>query len=199
VLTAHNGGPLELSGTPLENDPSVTFTLDDRLRLRSCNLAWDRFAAENGGGRLMRPAVMGRSILEFISGPLADYYREAYSRMIGRDVAWRHEYECSSEGAFRLFAMEVYPLPGRSGLLVVNCRRVQEPHTREAMAAAESVYGTPDGLFVMCSNCRRTRRNGVEEIWDWAPGFLSVPGRRVSHGLCPPCGEHYMRMVETIG
>ena len=180
---------MDLETTLLEHDSSVMFTLDEELRLYSCNLAWNHFAAANGGSHLERSAVKGRPLLDFVSGDLRDFYRLAYLAVQASTTAWRHEYECSSADTTRRFSMTVYAIGG--GLLVINSLHVEEPHTGLAANPSEANYRTSSGLIVMCSNCRRTRRPGSEETWDWVPAFVSSPRSQVSHGLCPPCSAHY--------
>ena len=41
----------------VEADTAVIFCLDADLRITYCNPAWDRFALENGGEHLCRPAA----------------------------------------------------------------------------------------------------------------------------------------------
>ena len=184
--------PFNLSATPLESDPSVIYALDREFHIRYCNRAWDEFAVDNAGEHLRRASVVGRPLFDFISGPPEAHFREACRRVLEENKAWMQEYECSSAGTFRKFAMHVHPFGGGAGLLVVNSLLVQNPHDEAAHPALEAAYRDSNGLIVMCSNCRRTRRCGEDEVWVWAPGFVSAPPHRVSHGLCPPCVEGYL-------
>jgi hypothetical protein len=185
-----------LAATPLESDASVIYALDRELHLRYCNRAWDDFAVDNNGEHLTRALVVGRPLLEFISGPPAEHFREACRRVLELNKTWLQDYECSSAGTFRKFAMHVHPFGNGAGLLVVNSPLVQHPHNEAAQPALEAAYRGPDGLIVMCSNCRRTRRCGEDELWVWAPGFVSAPPPGVSHGLCTPCAERYFLALQ---
>jgi PAS domain-containing protein len=180
-----------LDTSALESDPSVIFALDATLRITYCNRAWDDFALQNSGREVRRDAVCGRPIREFLNGSVAAFYLAAYDRVLETQRAWRHEFECSSAEKLRRFAMHVYPLDEGSGILVMNSLRVDMVHDRECAAPLESEYRNLHGLIVMCSNCRRTRRNGGAEMWDWVPEFVSTTPPKVSHGLCLPCSEHY--------
>ena len=94
--------PFDYPAAVVEADTSVIFCLDLNLEITYCNPAWDRFAMENGGNELCRPAVNGRNILEFIDGPQRDYYARTYKRLLTRAEPWEHEYECSSKGVYRI-------------------------------------------------------------------------------------------------
>ncbi|MBZ5577327.1 MAG: PAS domain-containing protein [Acidobacteriia bacterium] len=180
----------QISVVVLENDPSVIFALDSSLRLVYCNPAWDRFAVANGGAALVRPAPIGKPLLGFIKEPLAAYYETAYQEVLRTLEPWRHLYECSSPSTFRRFAMQVLPMKGH-GLLVVNSLCVERPHDSAPDWSCEAAYRRDDGILVMCSHCRRTRRVGALEHWDWVAHYVRELPPRTSHGLCPSCLEYY--------
>ncbi len=174
----------------IDSDPSIIFVLDRQLRIAWCNRSWNEFALANGGVGLLSDAVRGRPITDFISGPLADYYRTVYKRILDRSATWLHDYECSSPLISRQFTMHVYPLDGATGLMVINSLRVESP-APIATQTAESEYVSSHGLIVMCSNCRRTQRQHQLDTWDWVPRFVEHPPELVSHGICPICLDHY--------
>ena len=184
--------PSDGPGHVNEAETSVTFCLDSALRITYCNLAWDQFALLNDGSHLARPAVIGRCILDFISGPDHDYYAEAYKRVLTTNESWEHEYECSSTQIYRKFRLRVFPMQKISGLLVVNSLLTESAQLARSEQPLEHLYRTQEGLLIMCSSCRRTRRNnpGIP-IWDWVPGFLEPMAERVSHAICAPCKELY--------
>jgi hypothetical protein len=181
-----------IDANAFDGDPSVIYVLDRGMRLRSCNPAWDRFAKENSGEHLLRPMILGRPVFDFISGVLADYYRDLFARILESGVDWHQEYECSSPEVMRTFAMHIYPVHGE--LLIVNSIIVQGPHEGEAFPPVEARYRNVAGVLVMCSNCRRAKA-GSEERWDWVPGFVTSQPPKVSHGLCSLCYEFYIRKL----
>jgi len=187
-------GAAQTDEKAIESDPSVIFVLDQDLRIRLCNGAWDRFALENGGAHLLRRSILGRPIFDFISGNLADHYRKVFRQTLQRDIVWQQDYECSSPSVLRRFCMHVYPVRGE--LLIVNSLLVQSEHDREVSPAIEAHYRDSGGILLMCSNCRRVRAKGPEARWDWVPGFVLSPPARVSHGLCPPCYEYYSSKLD---
>ena len=116
-------GMVELFDYPVsvvEADTAVIFCLDADLRITYCNPAWDRFALENGGEHLCRPAPIGISVLDYISGPDKQYFAKQYRRVIGQKEPWERDYECSSARVYRSFRRRVVPMQKRPGLFVVN-------------------------------------------------------------------------------
>jgi len=74
---------------------------------------------------------------------------------------------------------------------------------REVCEPDDAVYRCVLGLIHMCANCRRTRRNGDPEIWDWVPAYVARPRREMTHTICPFCREYYysayLEPKETAG
>ena len=43
-------------------------------------------------------------------------------------------------------------------------------------------------FIVVCCVCKNTKLSEKE----WIPLLQEYPGKKVSHGMCPPCFEEYM-------
>lgn len=175
----------------VQADPSVIFCLDSDLRITYCNPAWDRFALENGGEALCSPAPIGRSVLDFISGPDRDYFATHYRRVLRGTEPWEHDYECSSPDTFRKFRLRALPMRTRAGLMVINSLCVEHPLDLVGHPPLEAVYRMDNGMIVMCSGCRRTRRVEPASVWDWVPGLVERMPLDISHGICERCKELY--------
>jgi hypothetical protein len=184
--------PFDYPASVVEAENSVIFCLDPDLRITYCNPAWDRFAQENGGHELLRPAPIGRSVLDYISAPVRDHYARLYERILNQSDPWEEDFECSSQTLYRRFRSRLIPMKNNSGLLVMNYLHEERQHDAASCAPVEEVYRTPQGVIVMCASCRRTRRaNDPVETWDWVPHFVGNTPLMVSHGVCPPCRELY--------
>jgi hypothetical protein len=181
----------EIPVAVLEQDRSVIFGLDSGLHIVYCNGAWDHFAAANGGSELLRPAPIGRLLLDSISGPLRPYYESAYHDVLRTSQPWTHIYECSSPAAYRRLSMRVLTMKKTGGLLVVNSLCVERPHAGSANRPCESEYRHQNGILVMCSHCRRTRRVDNSQVWDWVPEYVERMPTRASHGLCDICLQYH--------
>lgn len=177
----------------LEAEASVVFCLDADLTITYCNPAWDRFARENGGPGLCRPGPIGRLLLDFIDGPDRDYFERLFHRLLLQSEPWERDFECCSGTTFRKFRQRVFPTRQTRGLAVINTLCIERPHDRASCPPLEEVYRDSRGMIVMCSGCRRTRRNLADEIWDWVPAFVHTIPAATSHGLCRPCWELYYR------
>jgi hypothetical protein len=161
----------------LETDEAIIFCLDSELRLTYCNLAWDRFALLNGGNHLARPALVGKCVLDSIVGPDRDYYATAYKHVLAANEPWEHDYECSSKHMYRKFRLRVVPMQKGPGLLVISSLQLERSHTSPSQPPLEDLYRTREGLLIMCSSCRRTRRNTPgQSIWDWVPKLCRTYG-----------------------
>jgi hypothetical protein len=185
----------------VEMDGSIVYLLDPELRIVYCNRAWDVFAGENGGPRLIRPAALGTRVLDVIPEPLKSYYATGYTELTKQGEPWEHDYECSSPELYRVFHMRVLLL-GESYRLVENSVRVERQHDpgRPRMPTTADSYLNEYGIITMCCHCRRVRRNRAltasGPVWDWVPSFLAGTPGRVSHGLCPSCRAYYYPNVE---
>jgi hypothetical protein len=170
----------------------VCFALDEKLELIYCNPAWDRFAVQNGAPHLLAEKVLGAPVLRSTSGELSVYYQSLYDRALADRKPREHDFHCSSADVERLMRMHVYPLRSVPALLIVCSLRVERPHAETSGEPIQGLYRNEHGFIVMCSNCRRTHRAGVEpETWDWISDFVAHQPPLVSHSLCGLCLEYY--------
>ncbi|MDF3071218.1 MAG: hypothetical protein K0R38_6819, partial [Polyangiaceae bacterium] len=109
-----------------------------------------------------------------------------------RQEPWSQVYECSSLRQYRKLIMRVDMTPRRDGFVVVHSAVKEAPIERATVDTTDfAAYTSSSGLIVQCSNCRRTRREGGGETWDWVPQLVAAPRRNLSHGLCPSCDVLY--------
>jgi hypothetical protein len=178
----------------LELESGSAYVISPSLRVTYANSAWSRFAILNGAPFLASVAAGSLDVMLATSAPLRPYYRDAFARLLAGEGVWTHVYECSSAEVFRIFAMHIYPLPDHAGLIATNSlvvERAHDPTTRDPHLGLVSTYLQESGLIVQCSHCRRIRRTGVPESWDWVPDWVESCPRNTSHGLCQPCLEYH--------
>lgn len=178
----------------LELESGSAYIISPSLRIAYANCAWSRFATSNGAPFLASAAAGTLDVLLATSPPLRPYYHAAFTRLLAGEEVWTHVYDCSTSERFRVFAMHVYPLPDRAGLIVTNSpvvERAHDPESRESHLGLVSSYLQESGFIVQCAHCRRIRRRGLPECWDWVPSWLESCPRQVSHGLCHPCLEYH--------
>jgi hypothetical protein len=201
-----NDAGFDLSGSfdqaTLDADGAVVYAMDAQLRLSYFNPAWRRFAADNGGTRLLLRYGPGTPVLDAIAGPLRAFYARAFAGVLETGRAWHHDYECSSAEVYRVFHQTVYPLAGGRGLVVVNSLRVDSPMAlegRRSAAPEDRAYRDDDGLITQCSHCRRVQRPRSRDLWDWVPAWVADMPGDVSHGLCPFCYDFYYKYSRLPG
>jgi len=182
-----------LSIEDLESEQAVVYVLDSDLRLVYCNPAWDEFAASNNGDGLEWSGPRGTPILEAIAEPLRSYYEDGFRRVREAGETWEHDFECSSSELYRRYHMQVKPLEGAGGFLIINSLLVEAPHSadRPTMPDVANLYLGQGDTVKMCSHCRRTQRSDGSQMWDWVPRYLDAPPGRVSHGLCVVCAAYF--------
>jgi len=179
----------------LERTPDVVYGLDPDLRIRYANPAWSTFARENeGDAALLPPAVMGRAVVDAIGGGLASFYSWNLREVMSSGHPWEHVFECSSADVYRVFHMNVSDVGRGRGLLVRNrltLRRPHDPLRRPAQPFDPELHASSEGLVRQCSHCRRVRRRGTAETWDWVPELVRSPRTGTSQSLCGECFRHY--------
>jgi hypothetical protein len=177
-----------------EQNPAVIYVLDSSFRLAYCNLAWDRFALENGGPGLLRGRQIGQSTIEVTPLPLRPFYTAMYGHVLeyGREADC--VYECSSAETFRRFHMHVKRknVPnGGSFLVVINSLVLEEPHQSPDIRYDTAELREKNGFVTMCTHCRRTRLPHAVDCWVWAPELVRRMPLEVSHGICSVCFDIY--------
>ena len=181
----------------LESSDAVIYATDPKLRLIYANRAWDQFAIVNGAAHLVRSRLGRPGVLDFIRGPLHEFYMDRFAEALGTSKPVEHVFECSSARIFRTFHMRILPLRN-GGLLLINSLTAQKP-IQVGQAPTGKEYIDNDGLINMCSHCRRTQRVD-NAAWEWVPAFVEQQPERVSHGLCPVCLEyHYLSHKRVSG
>ena len=172
----------------LERSEDVIFGLLPDYRLGYVNPAWVRFADANGAPDLVG-RFLGRSVLLATPEALRSYYAAAYWRVIRHNSPWEYTFQCPSATLQRLFRMLVLPLP-KGGLLVTSSLVFEAPRHDGVEASEERLareYTDDHGRVLQCSHCRRLRRSGEDECWDFVPLAVEQPLPVASHGLCSPC------------
>ena len=169
----------------LEHDTAVTYAVDAEKQIRYCNQAWDTFAHENGTDRILRSSIVGRRLGDFIPASLAAFYDHLFGQAEHTGAVQRFDYECSSPEVYRVFQMQVFPLPASGGFLLINSLHVSTRHRRKGSDASDLQY-VRDGGLTMCCHCRRTRRLD-SGVWDWVPAYLNQKAHHVAADLCQIC------------
>ncbi len=161
------------------------------------NDAWDRFARDCSGG-LVGEATVGVHLVDGIQGEEPRRIVQALIAGVvrhgpgGRPIAVTTE--CNGPDVARLVTTQVGPVSGGTDLigLTVQHRVVRERPVAEVypvVDGGELDYHASDGVLEQCSCCRRTRRPGEPNEWDFVPGLVAAPPADARFGYCPLCRE----------
>lgn len=177
-------------------DGSLSYVVDDRLRLAGLDRAWDEFAIANGAPELVAPAPIGQPVTKFIADETtAQIYSALFARVAssGRPIAYT--IRCDAPTLRRELAMTVSPIDAGFSVrsVVVRAER-REPVTLSAASA------DADDFIKSCGWCKRMDARGrwveIEEAVQLLALFDRPRLPAMSHGICPTC---LRRMEETIG
>lgn len=98
--------------------------------------------------------------------------------------------------------MHVLPMARGLGCLVSNASIVDRSHENRRLGAPSeadlrAAYVDDKGVVTMCVHCRRTKRLGSEQVWDWVPEFIEKPPETVSQDICPACLAYFSAQAEV--
>lgn len=172
----------------LQESGNVTCLLEPGFRFAFCNPAWDSFALDNGGERWLAASVVGKSFFSVLPPVLTPFYLRAFDAAHSEEHPFEIDYDCSSPDVYREFRMQIFPLA--HGFAVVHSLRLEHPHALDPVPP-DPRHVAASGIITMCAHCRRTRRAAEPVVWDWVPDYLRSRPLAISHGLCPPCRQHF--------
>lgn len=172
----------------IDESGSVIYVVDSDLCIQYCNSAWDRFAIENGGEQWLARQAAGVNVMDITVSGLQEFYRSAFQKAEGG--VYEFDYQCSSATRLRLFRMQIFGSKISHSFAVVNSLRVDRPHPA-GLPADTRLYASTKGIVSVCAHCRKARRRGVEQQWDWVPEFLIDRTITLSHGLCEVCRDYF--------
>lgn len=188
----------------------VSYIVGRDGRLLCCGRKnWSRFARENGGAGIADPgSVIGRSILDFVSGEdVVAAYRGYMSELFdGALEAVAFEFRCDAPDVRRDLWMTIRPLEvdGRIDALLfqsITVRELSRPPVSifdfEALHAhVSSRRSLP--IVTLCSYCARVAtpaEGDGERKWVSAETYYQNGGTsdvRLSHGICGTCRDRYV-------
>jgi hypothetical protein len=135
----------------LEQDRNVIYAIWVNLTFCYFNPSWLLFARENGG----EPEIslrfgIGTYLGDAITGPLKEFYVNAYKQVIADGKPWHHDYECSTPEKYRVCHQTALPFHNQSGIIVINSLTMERAHDireRPPMPALKKLYRDQNGLI----------------------------------------------------
>lgn len=177
---------------------SVEYVLDSENVIVAVGGDWDGFARANDAPDLIGAAVIGRPLLDFISGKVTrGYVLRLLDRVSEHAQSIELDYRCDSPETRRFLRMHIMPLAA-GGVRLRHRLLRQEVRTLPVHfhRAAERVHNS----HVRCSMCNHIR---VDGRWGEAEALLPLhelrKGVAVIYGLCQTCLQKIEPMALPAG
>lgn len=172
------------------------FILDSENHILEVGGDWDRFALANGAPELIGERIIGRSLLDFVTGNVTRQFLLALLHIVreGRSSI-ELEYRCDSPQLRRYMLMQVSHVVDGMVRFQHTVLRVEPRDTPVPIkAAAQRGRDT----FVRCSMCNR-----VKQTHDWVEpdGLMRTPSSSteqlaVIYGICESCKDELQKVKE---
>ncbi len=175
--------------------PVVYIVNRDNLII-AVNDAWDRFAVENQGEAILKSAVLGHSVLDFVSGKATQsYWQRLLARARQRTTPLQVDYRCDAPLLKRWMCMELSLLD--NGDLRISHTQLQSQPRKNAVCFVRAAQRGKHS-YIRCSLCNRVKN---KEQWVEPEEVGAAPPLQVTYGLCESCvqfdglrtesGEHH--------
>ena len=166
-------------------------TVDAAGNIVAVNGEWVEFARENGAPELVREAVVGRAIWEFMEGRETRHIsRLLLDKVRSTGKSLTIPYRCDSPDLKRFMEMEIIPL--ESGNVEFRSRLLKV-EKRDPVLLLDAHAARTEEFLTICSWCRRAR---IDSMWielDEAVKkldlFSSAAPTQLTHGICQDCSR----------
>lgn len=176
--------------------PDVIYRINDRDEICYVNLAYDKFANDNGANQVISSQVLHRPLWDFVTDPTTQaLYQEALKRVrAGRQV--RFVFRCDSPGCRRQMEIELTKHENAEVQFRVRTL-VEEQRPIQPLLDCNRTH-----LKQMLKACGWCKKINVENTWlevEEAVARLGLfelselPG--LTHGICESC---YREVLESI-
>lgn len=172
----------------------IEYLLDERDQIISTGGDWNDFATQNDASELSDEKLMGRPLLDFVSGKVTRSYIQVLIEQVrksGQSIAL--DYRCDSPDVRRFMQMKVSPSLN-NGIRFQN--RVLRIEPRETPVTFYRPAERIRGCYNRCSMCNRIK---VAEVWGEAESLLPrreyQKGVAVIYGICPGCNDSFHKNI----
>jgi len=173
---------------PLE---TIAYVIDPTDRIRQVTPNWDAFAQTNGAPQLTLPAVLDRSIWDYITGAgVRSLYHDLFQFVRRKNQPLTFSFRCDAPATRRFMEMQL--VPNADGAITLRSRTLHV-ETRPPIALLTlPAHDGPDSLEI-CSFCKQAHLPDDT----WAPledtitqldlfGEIPIPDG-ITHSVCPTC------------
>jgi len=177
-------------------DYPVIYEVDRDGVITHVNDAWNHFARENDSPNLIADEVIGSKLADHISSiELRHLFQAVYERARIEETFITLPFRCDSPDTERLLEMRITPLQTDGLQFTINPISLS---TREPIHLLNMNLDHSHGLISMCSWCKsiQVKENQWEELSAAIKDlgiFETSELPRITHGICKPCGEKFLR------
>lgn len=182
-------------------DAPVVYSVDASDAIVHVNEAWRSFAAANDGSALLPPAILGRTLWEFITDDVTlQLYRRLLARVRGGSGPVQFAFRCDSPGMRRLLEMNILADIGGGVTFVVHPLVLEQRDRVELLDPHALRAGR---LLRLCGWCKRIpdadgRWMEVEEALPTLEVFAGARVPAITHGICGDCEKVMMKALDSL-
>ncbi|MEO8071489.1 MAG: hypothetical protein ABI652_08805 [Acidobacteriota bacterium] len=183
-------------------DSDVGYTVDARDAIITVNEAWVAFAAANDGVPLLPPAILGRSLWDFIADRTTILvYRRLFERVRAGSGPVRFTFRCDAPALRRLLEMSIAIEPADALRFVVRPVRVEDRPAVQLLEPTEPTGPRSDAVLRMCGWCKRIpdpsgRWMEIEAALPLLTLFEQTALPATSHVMCEECHRVMMGAID---
>ncbi|MES2013037.1 MAG: hypothetical protein V4445_04735 [Pseudomonadota bacterium] len=164
----------------------VSYTIDPENRIVAVNNGWDIFAEANQGESITGGAVIGHSVLDFISGKVTkEYWRSLLERARHSTQALHIDYRCDAPHIKRWMRMEL-SLLDNGNVCISHTQLAAEKRNKPIHFEIAQQRGKSS--YIRCSQCNKIKQR---EVWLEAESLSETIKintlLQVVYGLCADC------------
>ncbi len=161
----------------------VIYLINSENLIVELNQEWDEFASENNGGDLSCTEVIGRPLMDFVSGKSTkQYWENIFNKARSDNQATTLEYRCDSPSVKRWMRMEILPLVDGNLRISNDTLSTKE---RPYPIHFERMSQRGKHTFIRCSLCNKLK---IKDIWIEPDEFAAkhrISTFAVTYGVCP--------------
>lgn len=182
-------------------DSPVVYTVNAADVIIHVNEAWGTFAVANDTDALLPPAILGRTLWEFITENVTvQLYRRLLARVRGGSGPVQFAFRCDSPRTRRLLEMNIVSDQGGGVTFVVHALVLED---RVAVDLLDPYAPRGATLLRMCAWCKRIpdadgRWMEVEEALPTLEAFAGGQLPAITHGICTDCEKSMMQALDDL-
>ena len=179
----------------------VVYSVNASDEIIHVNDAWNDFAAANDGAALLSPAIIGRTLWEFITEDVTlQLYRRLLARVRGGSGPVQFAFRCDSPGTRRLLEMNILAESGGGITFVVHSLVLED---RDSVDLLDPFAPRGATRLRICAWCKRIPNADGRwmEVEEALPSFEVFAGGElptITHGICGDCEKVMTRTLDAL-